>query len=103
MRSLSKNWNVSELTIRVDRLRLRLRGVSAEDARLAAAVLGRTVAEGLAAEAPAGASGRAAIASVNLGAVPLAMAARPEAVRAAIAHSISKALGERLPSEGGQL
>ena len=80
MRSLSKNWNVSELTIRVDRLRLRLRGVSAEDARLAAAVLGRTVAEGLAAEAPAGASGRAAI-----------------------AHSISKALGERLPSEGGQL
>src|SRR3972149_4594856 len=26
MRSLSKNWNVSELTIRVDRLRLRLRG-----------------------------------------------------------------------------
>ena len=78
MRSLSKNWNVSELTIRVDRLRLR--GVSAEDARLAAAVLGRTVAEGLAAEAPAGASGRAAI-----------------------AHSISKALGERLPSEGGQL
>jgi hypothetical protein len=93
---------VSDLTIRVERLRVRLRGMSAEDARLAAAGLGGALAEALPGQAPAEAGGAVSIASLDAGAVRLSRPARPETVRAALAHSVGEALAERLPRRGVQ-
>lgn len=89
-----------ETTVRIDRLRLRLRGVDPAAARVAASGLGPALLERLAPHLAAGSWRGATAARLELGAV-VAAGNDPATLRTATVDAVAGAIVARLDSGGG--
>jgi hypothetical protein len=92
---------VPDASVRIDRLRVRVRGADGEAARAALAGLGPALLARLAPQFSAAGVGRRAFADVDLGSVT-AGAGDPAAVRAAMVDALAGALAARLPGGEGR-
>jgi len=89
---------MAEVNLRIERLRVRLRGVSQRDARTFADRLPEAIAAHLAPTVPRRTALRVDLRSLDLGSLTLPGSPTVSGIRAIAASSIGRALNERLAS-----